>query len=105
MFLQMQVTTKEMCRVALKSLKQHKKHHDYRIDLIALSLRGKKPNFDKVLGMIDDMVKLLGKEQEDDDSKKEYCLEKIDKTEDTLKEGQHAAKDLGKDIDEAKSNL
>merc|ERR1719171_3229510 len=31
MFLQMQVSSQEMCKVALKSLKQHgKKHHDYR---------------------------------------------------------------------------
>eukprot|EP00747_Dinoflagellata_sp_TGD_P159418 gnl/TRDRNA2_/TRDRNA2_177886_c3_seq4.p1 gnl/TRDRNA2_/TRDRNA2_177886_c3~~gnl/TRDRNA2_/TRDRNA2_177886_c3_seq4.p1 ORF type:complete len:692 (+),score=271.79 gnl/TRDRNA2_/TRDRNA2_177886_c3_seq4:93-2168(+) len=106
MFLQMQVTSKEMSKAAVQALKQHgKKHHDYRIDLISLALKGKKVNFDKVLGMIDDMVKLLGKEQEDDDSKKEYCKEKLDKTEDTLKEVQHDSADLEKDIKEAKSNL
>merc|ERR1719388_233614 len=33
--------------------------------------------------MIDDMVTLLGKEQVDDDAKKEYCTSEIDKAEDT----------------------
>merc|ERR1719171_2080796 len=40
------------------------------MDLIALALKGRKVNFDKVIKMIDDMVALLGKEQQDDDQKK-----------------------------------
>ena len=31
----------------------------------ALALKGKKVSFEKVIGMIDDMVVLLGKEQQD----------------------------------------
>merc|ERR1719331_2584377 len=94
-----------MRKAALQALKQHGKKHDYRLDLISLMLKGKKADFSKIIGMIDDYVKLLGKQQEDDDSKLEYCKEKLDKTEDTLKEVKHAASDLEKDVTEAKSNL
>merc|ERR1719197_26374 len=59
---------------------------DYHLDLIALALRGKKVSFDKVIAMIDDMVALLGKEQVDDDNKKEMCEAQIDQTEDKVKE-------------------
>ena len=55
------------------------------MNLIALALKGKKVSFDKVLAMIDDMVSLLGKEQQTDNDKKEYCNNLIDKTEDDVK--------------------
>merc|ERR1719405_237847 len=53
---------------------------DFRLNLIALALKGKKVSFDKVLAMIDDMVTLLKKEQVDDDNKKQYCEDLIDQT-------------------------
>merc|ERR1719379_3148812 len=56
------------------------------LDLIALALTGKKVDFSKVIVMIDDMVTLLGKEQADDDHKKEYCVGQLDFTEDKMKE-------------------
>jgi len=71
---------------------------DFRINLISLALKGKKVSFDKVLVMIDDMVKLLGSEQVADDDKKEYCEKAIDKTEDDLKELELTVSDLGKAI-------
>merc|ERR1719362_1701728 len=43
------------------------------LDLIALALKGKSQGFEKVIGMIDEMVANLKKEQEDDEAKKEYC--------------------------------
>merc|ERR1711924_418130 len=58
---------------------------DFRLNLIALALKGKKVSFDKVLTMIDDMVSLLKKEQVDDNDKKEYCENMIDQTEDKVK--------------------
>merc|ERR1712193_550801 len=39
-----------------------------------MALEGKKVNFDKVLKMIDEMVDVLGKEQQDDDHKKEVVV-------------------------------
>merc|ERR1719163_2138468 len=48
---------------ALVALQQSR--GDFRINLIALALKGKKVSFDKVLAMIDNMVALLKKEQND----------------------------------------
>lgn len=55
------------------------------LDFIALALHGKKVGFEKVIGMIDEMVEVLKKEQADDDSKKAYCATEFDTTEDTKK--------------------
>merc|ERR1719245_632328 len=57
--LQLQVTSAEVKQQALAALKARK--GDSRIDFIALALRSKGQNvFDKVIGMIDEMVVLLG---------------------------------------------
>merc|ERR1719188_1290005 len=47
--------------------------HSNMLQFIELALRGKKIGFEKVIAMIDEMVATLKKEQQDDDSKKEYC--------------------------------
>merc|ERR1719405_205294 len=77
-----------------------KASQDYRVSLIAMALSNGKVSFDKVIKMIDDMVKLLGEEQIGDDAKKMYCEKEIDKTEDELKEVDHEIEDLGKAIDD-----
>merc|ERR1719484_245362 len=97
-------TTKQRALVALKQASQGVKR-DYRIDLISLALKGKKVSFEKVLKMIDDMVALLGKEQQDDNDKKEYCDNIIDKTEDNLKELELSVSDLGKAIADYKERI
>merc|ERR550514_555760 len=55
--------------------------------------------------MIDDMVVLLGKEQQADNDKKEYCEAQIDVTEDTIKELEHAIKNLEKAIADATNGI
>merc|ERR1719482_909006 len=91
---------------ALLALQQaNQGEHDFRINLIALALKGKKVSFTKVLKMIDDMVTLLGKEQRDDNDKKEYCESLIDKTEDSLKELELTVSDLGKAIADHKERI
>jgi hypothetical protein len=80
--LQMKTTAMEIKQRALAALKAP---HDFRLNLVALALKGRKVSFDKVLGMIDEMTKLLAKEQTADDDKKAYCESEIDKTEDELK--------------------
>merc|ERR1719316_2390428 len=55
--------------------------------------------------MIDDMVALLKKEQNDDNDKKEYCETLIDKTEDNLKELELSVSDLGKAIADYKESI
>merc|ERR1719194_338113 len=55
--------------------------------------------------MIDDMVALLAKEQTDDDDKKEYCENLLDKTEDDLKALELSVSDLGKAIADYKESI
>jgi peptidoglycan hydrolase CwlO-like protein len=80
----------------------HGRARDHRLGLIMMALKGGKVSFVKVIAMIDDMIKLLGEEQTDDDAKKTYCEAQIDKTEDDLKELEHDIEDLGKAIADAK---
>merc|ERR1719451_250976 len=51
------------------------------------------------------MIALLGREQTDDDSKKEYCESLIDKTEDNLKSLELSVSDLGKAIADYKERI
>jgi len=97
--LQVQMKSKVVRNQALNVLKGATTK-DPRLDLIALALHGKKVNFDKVIGMIDDMVALLGKEQKDDDEKKEYCETEFDTAEDEKKRLARAISDLEKAIEE-----
>jgi hypothetical protein len=80
-------------RNAQDALKAARKH-DVRLDLISMALHGKRVNFDKVLGMIDDMVKLLGQEQVADDEKKTYCQKEFDSSEDEQKSLERSISDL-----------
>jgi septal ring factor EnvC (AmiA/AmiB activator) len=73
--------------------------------LIALALKGKKVSFDKVITMIDEMTALLKKEQVDDDDKKAYCEDLIDKTEDKVKELELTVSDLTKAVADAKEGI
>jgi peptidoglycan hydrolase CwlO-like protein len=104
--MQLQTTSQAMKRRAVEALQQaNHGHRDYRLDLISLALKGKKVSFDKVLKMVDDMVALLGKEQQDDNDKKEYCEALIDKTEDNLKQLELSVSDLGKAIADYKEKI
>jgi len=82
--LQVQVTSKELRTAALEALEGHK--GSVNLDLIALALRGKKKGMEEVTGMIDGMMNQLHNEQKDDDAKKTYCSDEIDKVEDHIKE-------------------
>jgi septal ring factor EnvC (AmiA/AmiB activator) len=79
--------------------------HASGFDFIALALHGKKIGFEKVIGMIDDLVAELKKEQQDDDNKKEYCDAQFDKADDKKKELEGTIKDLDTAIAEAKEGI
>merc|ERR1740127_30424 len=83
--LQVRVSSSEVRKRAAEVLGAGRAR-DARVALIQMALRGGKVTFEKVIGMIDDMVALLGKEQVDDDEKKAYCEAEIDKAEDEIKE-------------------
>merc|ERR1719240_659487 len=55
--------------------------HQTQLALIEYSLKAKAVDFSKVLAMIDGMVTVLGKEQEDDDSQKDFCDKDLAKSE------------------------
>merc|ERR1719487_3252742 len=63
------------------------------LSLLAYSMRtqiklgAKAENFNQILGMIDNMVKILGDEQADDDKHKEYCDAELDRAADEDKAG------------------
>jgi septal ring factor EnvC (AmiA/AmiB activator) len=97
-------TVKSRALLVLKQ-KQTGVPTDFRLNLIALALKGKKVSFDKVITMIDDMTSLLKKEQVDDDNKKEYCENLIDKTEDKVKTLELAVSDLAKAVADAKESI
>merc|ERR1719271_729092 len=101
--LQLATTNQALKSQALETLKQGK--GDFRLNLIALALKGKKVSFDKVLTMIDEMVTLLKSEQVADDDKKEYCEKMIDETEDKVKELELSVSDLEKAIADAKESI
>merc|ERR1719492_467896 len=102
--LQMQRTSAEVKQQALAVLKRSKS--DSRIGLIALALRSTAQNvFDKVIGMIDEMVALLQEEQVQDDQKKQYCESELDKTEDKKKSLERKVDDLAKAQDEGKDTM
>jgi predicted nucleic acid-binding Zn-ribbon protein len=100
--LQIQFTARDMTTRAAAALGHHK---DHRMDLISLSLKGRKVNFDKVIKMIDDMVGILGNEQKSDDSKKAFCEKEIDRTEDDIKILKQTQDDLSKASDDAKESI
>merc|ERR550514_1740108 len=98
----MEVGEKQLKQRALAVLGARGGHRDFRLDLIALALKGKKVDFGKVLAMIDEMVVLLAKEQKTDDEKKAYCEAELDTSEDEEKELHHEIEDLEKALAEDK---
>merc|ERR1719346_237607 len=63
------------------------------LEMVMLALAGKSHtsgDFGAVIKMIDNLVKLLGQEQKDDDDKKEYCALQFDSSEDKMKSVQRA---------------
>merc|ERR1719395_350777 len=70
-----------------------------------MALQGKKIGFEKVITMIDDLVELLAKEQEEDDKKKAWCESELDTSDDKKKALEHDITDLEKAIADAEETL
>jgi len=75
------------------------------LDLIALAIRGKKIGFEKVIGLIDEMVANLKQEQIDDSNKKEYCEKQFDIAEDKKKELELSFSDSETAIEEMEGEI
>merc|ERR1711957_246418 len=102
--LQVKVSDQAVQMRAQEALERSRKH-DVRLDLISMALKGRKVSFDKVITMIDDMVKLLGEEQAADGEKKTYCEKELDTSEDKQKELEHSISDLEKKIEDQKGAI
>jgi len=107
-FLQIQVSASAMKARALALIQDAQSSSSERrpaLDFIALSLRGKKIGFDKIIGMIDDLVAELKVEQETDEKKKEYCEVEFDTSEDKHKVLTKSISDLESAIAESEEGI
>jgi len=79
--------------------------HSNMLQFIELALRGKKIGFEKIITMIDEMVATLKAEQQDDDSKKEYCGAELDASDDKKKSLEKTIADTEAAIEVAKEGI
>jgi len=78
------------------------------LEMVMMALAGKSHTaggFGAVIKMIDNLVKLLGQEQADDDDKKEYCGLQFDSSEDKMKSLQRAVAGEEASIASAKDTI
>merc|ERR1719311_1944159 len=100
--LQLQVTVADQRQQALAAIRANRRPE---LNFIALALQGRKVDFSKVIGMIDEMVKTLGAEQQDDNDKKEYCETQFDLADDKKKALEREISNLEKAIDKANEGI
>merc|ERR1719482_1368714 len=89
----------------IRKAQQGSKSRRPQLDFIALAIQGKKIGFDKVIGMIDEMVATLKTEQQDDDHKKEYCAKQFDLADDKKKGLERSKADLETVIEDTKEGI
>merc|ERR1712127_607244 len=108
-FMQVQVSTASVQARALAAIRQGVLNAPPSgragLDLIALALHGKKIGFEKVIGMIDEMVATLKKEQVDDDGKKAYCASALDSADDKKKALEHKIANLDTAVAAAQESI
>merc|ERR1719443_2730652 len=102
--LQVQVSSEALRQQALAALSSAPRR-DSRLDLLVLALRGKKIGLDGVIGMIDNLIEVLAKDQVDDDAKKEYCTAELDKSDDEKKALDHTIGDIETAIADAEETI
>merc|ERR1719359_752392 len=102
--LQLQVTVADQQRQALAAIRANRRGHP-ELNFIALALEGKKVDFGKVIGMIDEMVSTLGAEQQDDNDKKEYCNQQFDLADDKKKSLEREISNLEKAIEKENEGI
>lgn len=100
-----QETKRSKALALLRSAHRPGRHVHPQLDMIALALQGKKIGFEKVIKMIDGMVDNLKNEQQDDDSKKEYCNTQFDVSDDKKKSLEQKISDSKTAIDELEGSL
>merc|ERR1719353_1058688 len=102
-FVQLKVSSAAMRARAMEAIRSAPR--SVKLDFIALAIQGKKIGFEKVIGMIDEMVVTLKTEQQDDDHKKEYCAAQFDQADDKKKSLERSVADLETAIEDAKEGI
>merc|ERR1719253_360665 len=107
-FVQVQVGKSAMQQQALNALHSIRRaghKADPRLDLIELAMHGGKMGFEKIIKMVDNLVRDLKAEQGVDNDKKSYCLAELDKAEDKHKELNLDISDLEKAIEDGTEQI
>merc|ERR1719359_1121084 len=104
-FVQLQVTRADQQRRALATIRAARGSGHPELSFIALALQGKKVDFSKVIKMINEMVKTLAAEQQDDNDKKEYCEASFDQADDKKKSLERSISNLNKAIEKEKEDI
>merc|ERR1719163_1506054 len=105
-FVQMTESAKNQVQQALAIVRAAKQGHGHpELNFLALALQGKKVDFSKVIKMIDNMVAVLKKEQQDDNDKKEYCEMQFDQADDKKKGLERSVSNLEKAIAKEKEAI
>jgi len=102
-FMQLKVSNKAVQQKALALLQGV--HGSAHVDLLEVALRGGKVGFGKIIKMIDNLTVELKKQQTDDDSKKSYCEDELDKAEDKKKGLANDVSDLETAIDDETESI
>jgi len=107
--LQTGVRSKSQLRRAetvLSSLISRNGKHKVNLKMMLLALKSRMGGgFDKVVAMVDNMVAVLGKEQADDDAKKDFCVAELNKAEGEEKALAGEVSDIDADIDEKSDQI
>merc|ERR1712160_177454 len=74
-------------------------------DFVMLALNGRKVGLEKIVTLIDDLVVVLKKEQNDDNDKREYCNEQFDQADDKKKGLERSISDSNTVIEESKESI
>merc|ERR1719389_372666 len=101
-FLQKSAKSSKVLRAKgmLVSLAQVSRSHQTQLSLIASALKSKSVDFSKITEQIDGMVDVLGKEQADDDSQKDFCDAEFEKSAAEKKDTEEAIASLAASIEE-----
>jgi len=92
-------------RHVVVSLMQTSRTNQGQLAFLAAALKSKKVDFSKISGMIDGMVDVLGKEQEDDDAQKKFCDDELAKSAEEKKATEEKLASLAASIEDMSATV
>merc|ERR1719252_452156 len=92
-------------RTLIQSAMKTDKSHTAERQVMLMALRSGVHGFEKVVGMVDGMVGVLGEEQAKDDKTDVWCLEELDKSKDEAKATEVDIEELASAVDEQRDAI